>query len=911
MCSLKKYSIGTVDWFGGENKSTGRKNHFGFITNHNYHSVFVHKNEVEDGKLEEGQVVIFELTKDNKDKYSAKNVLKLDPNSQSSIVGLVNLLHNCNELHEIISKPSYRKVITDVLQSDLGLEVASQLKGETRLIPILSTLIKDCKNRYFLFLIIIEGFSFKDIYDTAISAEYIPNDYFIENCKNLIDWWSCIEDVRLKSELLASTATYLSKPNHLYSHLEDLLSDQEQLLIVEKVKSQFGILPFIVKLLAQKSNNSRLLISYISDLTVEIIINNELITKWLPDESIKSVFIKKIKDVDFNASYEILSEEFINCISKLNLIDYALIDVSEKTQKALAQSFSINSPFNENFLNSISRGTQQSILFEIYRQNRTLADYLEHNISSSLLPNTFIEQQLQLHFNALEISKIKTISEVRKSVIRFSLESNSLRLSTIKKLKRAHPTHFSDIINCLNDDDKIISNDLKNQIVDYVSIPDEIPYLLPMLSINDSEFKQKFIVKHLDSITIWLDSLDAEARASYYQNNLDLFDTSALLALIFRGLIDTNSLAKRIKEINLFVFNVLCRNDTGVQPYVRAVYSQCFSKFSDFSSNEVIKPLFELNTLILKKHNIRLKAYNKDMSFVADVESDPDISSDPEYWFLSKLLPLLIPENSYDTISKIILHEIWNALINDNFDINNPSIFKLFPQCQTLKKQYPHIDLSCEAFVWRKEDFSQHDSNENVYLCRSHRCTDPRVKPNLNKNFEEYSIFDWLYLYGIEYLSNGEPSKQDFAIKLAGYLNRIRELHSRLHCRECGTLMIPNMKYARVEVIKIDPSTGHKVKIPINAAYRLTVFRCNCESCKEYEVDYYINHCIGFKCYEIIDSRDLTERCSEGRYICPNPDCKSCCLIHSENKMGIQNTNVGKKHEKLYKSSPNIKRIYR
>ncbi len=62
------------------------------------------------------------------------------------------------------------------------------------------------------------------------------------------------------------------------------------------------------------------------------------------------------------------------------------------------------------------------------------------------------------------------------------------------------------------------------------------------------------------------------------------------------------------------------------------------------------------------------------------------------------------------------------------------------------------------------------------------------------------------------YLIAGEPSKRDFPIKLAGYFNRIRELHSRLHCRSCGVLMVPDMKYARVEVSVWDTKSKGFVK---------------------------------------------------------------------------------------------------
>ena len=48
----------------------------------------------------------------------------------------------------------------------------------------------------------------------------------------------------------------------------------------------------------------------------------------------------------------------------------------------------------------------------------------------------------------------------------------------------------------------------------------------------------------------------------------------------------------------------------------------------------------------------------------------------------------------------------------------------------------------------------------------------------------------------------------------------------------------------------------------------------------EYGNNYYINHCLGFGCYEIIDQRDLKLKCDNGLYICRA--CGSCCEKHKK-----------------------------
>src|SRR5690606_1794461 len=102
---------------------------------------------------------------------------------------------------------------------------------------------------------------------------------------------------------------------------------------------------------------------------------------------------------------------------------------------------------------------------------------------------------------------------------------------------------------------------------------------------------------------------------------------------------------------------------------------------------------------------------------------------------------------------------------------------------------------------------------------------------------------------------------------------RLREIYDVIHCRACGSLMLPDLKYARVEHDVIE--NGKLIKKDLAPAYRLTVFKCREAGCVECGVGHYVNHCMGFGCYSIIDDRECGIRCDAGRYICKG--CGSCC----------------------------------
>lgn len=430
----------------------------------------------------------------------------------------------------------------------------------------------------------------------------------------------------------------------------------------------------------------------------------------------------------------------------------------------------------------------------------------------------------------------------------------------------------------------------------------------------------EYITKNIKKLSEHLSNQTEEQRLSILKEINEKLSFSCVLYLIFSGAAPhpkhwekekqeyIDSWGKEKQEysekpslselLKTFIENTVTREKRiEVEDFVRDIYKEKFKNFEDYCKHSVIHPIITICF-------IKRKIFHKDMSFVADVRSNEILWHNPEIWFLSEVIPLIYAKNSEENIEKFILHQLWEALLSKHIDIDHPSMFKLFPQCQTLKNNYSHMSLSCEAFHWKV------DEEKQIFLCRSKVCHDNKVMPDLQKTYFDFSIFDWLAHYGINYATENAPSKRDFSIKLAGYINRVRELSSKLNCRSCGTLMIPVMKYARVEIKMLDPNTQQWVIKPVNAAYRLTVFSCNSENCNEFGLKYYINHCLHYKCYELIDSRDIKEKCSEGRYIC---SCGACCSTHAnqtdQGAATIANPSI--KHREIYKDSPSFRNFQR
>ena len=310
-----------------------------------------------------------------------------------------------------------------------------------------------------------------------------------------------------------------------------------------------------------------------------------------------------------------------------------------------------------------------------------------------------------------------------------------------------------------------------------------------------------------------------------------------------------------------------------IENYVFDIYRNQIGNFDNLCACSAIAPFFE----ILK---IKRKAFLKNRSFVDDVVRSETLRNDPEAFILSKLLPVIWDEkegkiNNTDTIENLFLHHVWKAFESEKLLIDDPKLLKLFPSCITLGPK-----LSCEATFW---------TEKKIFLCRQMKCDEPKILPNIEKSYLDFNIYDWLEYFGKSYKHRGQPSECDFPIKIAGFLNRLREIRDRLDCRSCGNLTKPDLRYSRNQVVVYDEKLEKFVTEDLIAAYKVTVFYCSNESCLEYKKRFYLSHCLGKvldkwdkqkNCRKIIDSRDIKDRCEKKRYICPV--CSSCCKDHPQ-----------------------------
>jgi len=386
------------------------------------------------------------------------------------------------------------------------------------------------------------------------------------------------------------------------------------------------------------------------------------------------------------------------------------------------------------------------------------------------------------------------------------------------------------------------------------------------------ELPKDYIEKHEEELFEYINGLDEVKRQIFLNENIDCLPSTVLLASEFKNPFMKEDFYKQNQYVMKRMISMLLgyedKNARPIPEYVINTFHSSFNETRAKSSNSVIWQTIE--PLLFKKHLFYKRPDLKEW-----FDQSLFVKSRIEFILLVNILPLIQAQNDLNTAYKVFLHRLWALLMAEEIDIKDKGVMNLFPSCRVMGGAFGRNELSCEAFYWPKG---------GNFLCRGKSCGNPQVLPDLNKHYLDFNIYDWFKHYGVNYSMEDEPSKRDFPIKLAGYINRLKEIFDRLHCRSCGALMKPDMRYARVEYIDIED--GKIVKKQMSAAYRVTVFHCGDGQCSEYENKYYINHCLGFGCGNIIDSRDAKTRCDNGLYICA--ECGSCCSQHDEtNRIGL------------------------
>lgn len=372
------------------------------------------------------------------------------------------------------------------------------------------------------------------------------------------------------------------------------------------------------------------------------------------------------------------------------------------------------------------------------------------------------------------------------------------------------------------------------------------PHLIPL----------EFFESQEKSYYCYIKKLRNELKNKFFEENIEKLSIYLIFASILENeLVDEKFIKYRFNEISELIESRFREENRLFPEYLEVIYK---NNKNDYKSNPTLQKILE--PIFLKRG-----LYNKNIDVRPYFEQSTYLKKDTECFILTQFFSLILAGNSLDVTYQIFSHNLWEALVEETIGINDKGVLDLFPSCSTLG----HSGLSCEAVYWPKIE---------KYLCRGRVCKNPQVKSDNLRHYLDFTIYDWFSHYGIDYTNDGEPSKKDFPIKLAGYFNRLKEIFNVLHCYQCNKLMRPNMKYARVEYT--DYESGVPITKSMSAAYRATVFKCGNEQCLEYESSYYISHCLGFGCGSIIDARDLKQKCDTGLYICRG--CGSCCEQHAK-----------------------------
>ena len=392
--------------------------------------------------------------------------------------------------------------------------------------------------------------------------------------------------------------------------------------------------------------------------------------------------------------------------------------------------------------------------------------------------------------------------------------------------------------------DRFVDLKILNLVVDFLW--SDLPY-------------ENFVINNQKEIAEQLLALPLKESRKIVDSNFKLLTSPLLILASFSGMItDFTQKEYAVDNAAKFIESVYL-NKNSFPEYFQSYIKEHVTPNGGVFNAPVFGEIFRF-------YQFKKYLYEKNIKFVTLFDNSPYLQSRFDLFVLKGIFSLVMAGNSLDQVYNVFLGELWVAINSGQL---NPStqvaeILGLFPSCGSIQGNF-----SCEAIYWEKQ---------GKYLCRGRPCNDPKVLGHGGNNYLTFSIYDWFRHYGIRYLAEGQPSNRDFPIKLAGYLNRIREIYEVLHCHYCRSLMLPDMRYARTEHMVVE--NGVMVKKDMAPAYRLTVFKCPNTQCIEHGQGHYINHCLESTCYSLIDDRVSSQQCDAGRYICR--DCSSCCSDHAK-----------------------------
>lgn len=162
----------------------------------------------------------------------------------------------------------------------------------------------------------------------------------------------------------------------------------------------------------------------------------------------------------------------------------------------------------------------------------------------------------------------------------------------------------------------------------------------------------------------------------------------------------------------------------------------------------------------------------------------------------------------------------------------------------------------CDAVKSQKDE----TLNRHFYWCCNSKCYSPCQTDHIHLEWSKYSLRDFIKILKL-------PFEEEKYYRFVSVVNRANRLMKKLTCTSCNNLLR-------------DQRTSEF------AFYRVTTFHCTNPECSKLHEVVYLNHCLNWKCLNVVDSR-ISVTCPNGWYICDS--CSNCC---SQDKLEKRLTNL-------------------
>lgn len=150
----------------------------------------------------------------------------------------------------------------------------------------------------------------------------------------------------------------------------------------------------------------------------------------------------------------------------------------------------------------------------------------------------------------------------------------------------------------------------------------------------------------------------------------------------------------------------------------------------------------------------------------------------------------------------------------------------------------------CDA---KKSEYDE-ELKQHFHWCCNSKCYAPCQSDHIHLEWSYYSLRDFIKILNI-------PFNQELYYRFVSLLNRANRLLKKLQCTSCKKIL-------------------RDAKTSEFAFYRVTTFHCTNPECDEHHNIVYLNHCLNWRCLNIVDNR-VSVKCPNGWFICDS--CSSCC----------------------------------